>query len=424
MADTISAGKSAQETIARIQARKLGLHNASVDIADVRTYVDEYTKISKVNNWDSMSGSTVLGADIGSAATQGLIFDGRYVYNVPYTVNTFARFDTQGQFAVVGDWEKISTSTAGGQTIGSSAFSGGVYDGRYVYYAANNSPRFVRFDTRGVFTVAGNWESITMSTAQGAADLNNAYSGATFDGRYVYFSAYVSDTFLRFDTQGTSFSTIDDWETMSRSTAFGAVVTGAVCRGNPSFDGRYVYFSLDAADTFLRFDTQGTSFTTTADWQKMDMSTAQGAAPVNVGYYGTVFDGRYIYYIPVNSDTFLRFDTQGTSWTTAAAWEQMSMSTAQGVVLDSAFRGASFDGRYILYASFDSDSFLKFDTQGTSFTTVADWTTVFQSTVQGGALVNTAYDGIVYDGKYTYFAPYTADTFLRVLACPKAYNNK
>ena len=68
-----------------------------------------------------------------------------------------------------------------------------------MYYGPKHSDTFVRFDTQGVFTSTGDWVQMNMSTAQGGAELDNAYYGVSFDGRYVYFTPSVSDTFLRFE---------------------------------------------------------------------------------------------------------------------------------------------------------------------------------------------------------------------------------
>ena len=425
MGDTITFGEESGSKESREAAEQAGLPNASVDVADVQTYIDEYTKISKTANWETMNLSTAMGVtDVGldNAYARG-VFDGRYVYFCADSADTFLRFDTQGQFAVAGDWAQMSISTVQGAAAATSDYEGLAFDGRYVYFGAYFSDTFLRFDTKGTsFTTAGDWEQMSMSTAQGATFINSAYIGSmAFDGRYIYYSPFVSDTFLRFDTQGTSFTTAGDWETMSMSTAQGATFVGTAYWGS-TFDGRYIYFSPYDSDTFLRFNTQGTSFVTAADWETMAMSTAQGGTVLDEGYMNNVFDGRYIYFSPYDSDTFLRFNTQGTSFTAVADWEKMSMSTAQGSAsLEIAYDGLVFDGRYVYYSARNSDTFVRFDTQGTSFSTTGDWSTMSVSTAQGAASVNNSHKGAVYDGKYVYFVVNTSETFLRVLATSSTF---
>jgi len=57
-----------------------------------------------------------------------------------------------------------------------------------------------------------------------------------------------------------------------------------------SFDGRFVYFAPLNSGIAIRYDTQGT-LDDSRRWQRFDM-TRLGAGSV----VGTVFDGRYLYY--------------------------------------------------------------------------------------------------------------------------------
>ena len=313
----------------------------------------------------------------------------------------------------------MSMSTAQGAAELTSAYEGAEFDGRYIYYAPANSDTFIRFNTQGTsFTTAADWQQMSMSTAQGSAPGNFNFNAPLFDGRYIYYTPCGGNTFIRFDTQGTSFTTAADWQKISVSTVQGSAAVSESYNG-AIFDGRYIYYAPANSATFIRFDTQGTSFTTAADWQQMSMSTVQGSAAVSESYVGATFDGRYVYYSPSDSDTFIRFDTQGTSFTTVADWTTMSISTAQGTQATAdAYYGVTFDGRYVYYSPHDADTFIRFDTKGTSFTTTADWQRMSMSTVQGSAPVANAYisSSQSFDGKYIYYSPYEAATFLRVQA--------
>jgi hypothetical protein len=305
VATTISINQSEKDEMAREQAKLLGFPNASADIADVRTYVDEYTKISKEANWERMSMSTALGAVVLDNAYVGATFDdGRYIYYAPYSADTFLRFDSQGQFTTAGNWEQMSMSTAIGAMVNAS-FMHNIFDGRYIYFSPCNSDTFVRFDTKGTsFTTVADWQKMNMSTAQGGAEEDNDYMGVEFDGRYVYYAPAWSDTLIRFDTQGTSFTTIGDWEKLYLSDVIETIVNNAF-RGS-TFDGRYIYYIPFGAATFVRFDTQGTSFITINDWQTMSQSIAQSGNALTTAYWGVVYDNKYVYFVPWNSDTFLR----------------------------------------------------------------------------------------------------------------------
>ena len=375
----------------------------------LQNFVDNNVNITKVQNWSRMNMSTAQGGAEVDDAYDGISFDGRYVYYIPRDSDTFVRFDTQGVFTTAGDWDRMNMSTAQGGAELDDGYIGACFDGRYIYYVPHDSDTFLRFDTQGVFTTAGDWSHMNVSTAQGGALLDSVYAGASFDGRYVYYVPRNSDTFVRFDTQGV-FTTAGDWDRMNMSTAQGGAELNAAYVGT-SFDGRYIYFVPLNSDTFLRFDTQGV-FTTAGDWSQMNMSTAQGGAELETAYLDASFDGRYIYFVPLNSDTFVRFDTQGV-FTTAGDWSQMNMSTAQGgAELETAYLDASFDGRYIYFVPLNSDTFVRFDTQGV-FTTAGDWSQMNMSTAQGGAELDKAYRGASFDGRYVYYTPHNSDTFLR-----------
>ena len=185
-----SGGDSVQEARLRAQAAKAGFIDDNSTLTNLKAYVDEYTRLNKERNWETMSMSTAQGAtslDVAYAASS--VFDGRYMYFGTQSSATFLRFDTQGQFAVAGDWTTMSESTVLGAAR-SNAFNGIIFDGRYVYYVPDFSDTFLRFDTKGTsFVTTSDWTTMSMSTAQGATFLDNAYVGAIFDGRYVYFSA-------------------------------------------------------------------------------------------------------------------------------------------------------------------------------------------------------------------------------------------
>jgi hypothetical protein len=118
----------------------------------------------------------------------GAAFDGRYVYFAPSNSDDgsiLVRYDTATGFEAVSSW---ATFDASGIHAGAKGFQGAVFDGRYVYFVPYNNGRYdglvLRYDTHGSFTVAGSYT--TYDTA--ALDPNaKGFLGAAFDGRNVYF---------------------------------------------------------------------------------------------------------------------------------------------------------------------------------------------------------------------------------------------
>lgn len=185
------------------------------------------------------------------------------------------------------------------------------------------------------------------------------------------------------------------------------------------FDGRYVYFSPQCNSEgrhgkALRYDTHG-GFADQASWCGYDAGRTSGLE--TRGYYGAVYDGRYVYYVPrtdgvTHHSRVLRYDTQGPGFGDAASWQ--AHDAGQPV----SYQGGAFDGRYVYFApgyhqdsglsglvlrydieaDFDDpDSYMVYDAAGTS------------------NLTCTCYDGAVFDGRYVYFAPLGGDGI--VLRC-------
>src|SRR5262249_51362328 len=142
--------------------------------------------------------------------------DGRYLYLVPNTNGAFttsdgltARYDTTASLSLAGSWSFFDTTTAHPSAEG---FHGGVFDGRYVYFSPHFShsaeASVTRFDTQASFPSASSWTTFDVNSLSTAT---HDFSGAAFDGRYVYFVPGVSDFFVRYDTQS-AFSSASSWE--------------------------------------------------------------------------------------------------------------------------------------------------------------------------------------------------------------------
>jgi hypothetical protein len=239
---------------------------------------------------------------------------------------------------------------------------------------------------------------------------------------------------------------ISKWQLNSDLDAFSAYDAGSTNGLDTTgffgavFDGRYIYFSpqhdlSDRHGKALRYDTHG-DFLDSNSWEGYD---AGATAELNTkGYYGAVFDGRYVIYPPRRDpenfhSRVLRFDTQGgfrdpDSWD---AYEASGTNSSQS---------AAFDGRYIYFCpgqksipkqssdeetddssptvtGMSSDQLLvssgdvmRYDTQ-TEFADPAAWQ--IHDVSQTGGLNTRDYDGAVFDGRYIYFAPLSYGAPLR-----------
>jgi hypothetical protein len=310
--------------------------------------------------------------------------------------------------------------TDGLQTEG---FFGAVFDGRYVYFVpafdgSANHGRVLRYDTHGSFDDRTSWSAYDAGDTSGLR--TRGYYGAVYDGRYVTFVPRLDRNFtpevehhsrvLRYDTRG-DFKDPASWRAHDAG--------DHVSHQSAAFDGRYVYLCpgyehsqnpTDAAQNtqwgqvvpsgrFLRYDTHG-DFDDPASYVSYDASHTSGL--VTKCYDGAIFDGRYVYFVPLESmNVVLRYDTQS-DFRHPGSWAAFDVVAALGVPRGWAV-GAIFDGRYVYIVPYSDGIVVRFDTRG-NFLDADNW----QSHDAGatGGLDSKGYDGAVFDGKYIYFIPF------------------
>jgi hypothetical protein len=184
----------------------------------------------------------------------GGVFDGRFLYLVPQN-GVVARYDTAASFADPSSWTVFALATA---AIASQRFNGGVFDGRYLYLApAHDFPlgavgtRVVRYDTTQPFGAAGSWSSVDLAsfTADYSYPGGDGFSGGAFDGRYLYLAPSESPFAARFDTTA-SFAEGSAWSFFDTA----AIDRGAGAFNGAGFDGQYLYLVPGKGTVMVRFD--------------------------------------------------------------------------------------------------------------------------------------------------------------------------
>ena len=205
--------------------------------------------------------------------------------------------------------------------LNTKGYAGAVFDHRYVYFApyydgSNYHGRVLRYDVQGSFTGSASWDAYDAGNTAGL--VCKGYLGAVFAGRYVYFAPYYDGVnyhgrALQYDVQGSFFSS-GSWNAYDAGSTDGLNTKGY---SGAVFDGRYVFFTphsngmeANFHGRVLRYDSQG-GFTDSASWDSYDAGSTDGLN--TKGYSGAVFDGRYIYFVPYRDDSsahgrVLRYD--------------------------------------------------------------------------------------------------------------------
>lgn len=244
--------------------RLIGESRTEEAIPETRTPDDRFTTVA---NWEAFDASNIGG--LQTRGYFGAAFDGRYIYYVPCRTMNFhgrvLRYDTEADFKSAASWESYDAGSTGGlATVG---FAGAVFDGRYIYYVPfsdSNSRhgRVLRFDTQGSFTSGGSWDAYDAGMTGGMG--TKGYNGAVYDGRYIYLTPFGYDPIahgrvVRYDTEA-DFKTAGSWSVYDAAGTDGLDTRGYY---GSAFDGRYVYFTAFHNGSgfhgrMLRYDTQVT----------------------------------------------------------------------------------------------------------------------------------------------------------------------
>ena len=309
---------------------------------------------------------------------------------------------------VAASWEFATRPTAlapcdAGEVDGqpTQGFFGAVFDGRFIYFApqCNNKGRHghaLRYDTHMPFDDSAAWRAYDAATTEGLT--TKGYYGAVFDGRFVYYVPRFDG-----DTQHSRVLRLDTTGDFTDSTSWSAFDAGRPisCQG-AAFDGRYVYFAPGMhqddgpSGCVLRLDTLA-SFHDEGSWVWHDVSTTGGLDCRC--FDGAVYDGRHIYFVPLNGGPVVRHDPK-LPFAEADAWEAFDTTGLPGF---GACVGAVFDGRRVYFVPYAHDTVVCYDTEA-PFTAVGSWTAHAPGSVDG--LDCRGYDGAAFDGRYVTFVPF------------------
>jgi hypothetical protein len=390
---------------------------------------------------------------------EGAIFDGRFVYFIPYggspRYTLVARFDTAApsqSFTDVTAWSTFDLGFLGADAgpdgaTATAGFFGGSFDGRYVYLAPHSDGTgtadgwAVRYDTQAPELDAG--DDAAEDAGHDGGDAGDAGHDAGDAGDAGQKDAGVDAGDAGEDAEapdaeapdaeapeagavaGLGFTNPAAWQTFN----VGTVNDAGIGFSGTVFDGKAVYFIPTSNNVYMnevhggasgilaRYLTDG-GFTNHTAWQTFDLTYVNGFA---ADFVGAAFDGRYIYLVPAGYGVTVRFDTSSAAIDAGAAWESYDITRA--VTEDAAartFQGASFDGRFIYYLPVYTTgkapfvTVVRYDTQST-FTADCAWSAVDLTQIDAGAPPPPLSGGI-FDGQYLYLIPNAGGVVGRFLA--------
>ena len=253
---------------------------------------------------DAWSGFDSTQLDAGSRGFIDAVFDGRYLYLVPFCRGMHhgqvTRYDTRAAFDDPAGWSVFDTMTVHPHSRG---FVSGCFDGRYLYLApyqldfTTHHGQITRYDTQAGFSDPAAWQ--VFDTASVHPD-SRGFHSAVHAGNHVYFVPYFrgakqySGVLARLDRR-LPFTSPEAWECFdltSVDAGFKGFIGGAYRDGMlylaPYMDG------IDRHGRVVRFDTTA-GLSDPQAWTGFDCAQVDAGSR---GFFGAVCDSRYLYLVP------------------------------------------------------------------------------------------------------------------------------
>ena len=271
---------------------------------------DTTAPFTSLSSWEKFDLATANGNAI---CFNTAVFDGKSIYYSPNARTLIAKYDTTQVFTNATGWTFFDPTTLFG--AGAQGYGVGGFDTKYVYFVptfqTSNTTRsiFLRYDKSMAFGDSAAWASFDSAT--GIDPTAKSFWGTVFDGRYLTMAPWNNGTgpdgvAIRFDTT-LSFTDQSSWSRFDTSTVASTLkgFSGA------NFDGKYVYFlptNNGTPDGVIgRFDPA--TWSSASSWTTFDLSGLNATAKQ---YGGSVFDGHYLYLVPSVNGVVARFEARTT----------------------------------------------------------------------------------------------------------------
>ncbi|CAK0775073.1 conserved hypothetical protein [Gammaproteobacteria bacterium] len=242
---------------------------------------------------------------------------------------------------------------------GSKGFSGAVYDGRYLYFVpmANGPGRFfgqvTRYDTHSDFHDSASWTVFDTALVNAAS---RGFADGLFDGRYLYLIPYHHDRHhgqvTRYDTQ-CDFHNPDSWNFFDIQ----KIVDNGRGFVSGCYDGQYLYLAPYQLKwnayhgTMVRYDTTR-AFSAIDSWEVFDSNLL---ATLSRGFHSAVNGGEFIYFVPFVREQrdyhgLLVCYRRGGTFIDPASWQIVDLKkfNPRGC----GYIGGCYDGQYLYLAPY------------------------------------------------------------------------
>lgn len=309
------------------------------------------------NALSALAGIDLYRADLtfpGARGFSGIVFDGRYTYLIPLNNGQFhgqvLRHDTQQPFTEDSAWSSFDSAQIHPDSRG---FVDGLFDGRYLYLVpfciGRHHGQVTRYDTQAPFDDPAAWQVFDSATVH---PNSRGFVSGCFDGRYIYLSPYQLD-FVNCHGQVTRYDTQAGFDDPAAWQVFDTTQLHPLSRGFHSaiHSGDFVYLvpymrgGKEYSGLVVRYDRRR-EFTDAAAWRTFDLTTLNERA---CGFVGCLARDGMLYFVPY-FDGHDRYG-QVARYNTAAALDDAAawtfFDTAQVNPGSRGFFGAAADAEHL-----------------------------------------------------------------------------
>ncbi len=318
-----------------------------------------------------------------------IVNDGEHLWIIPHgsSGKAIVKFNLK-----TGSMTKLSLSGMSG-----SLFTGGVYDGTYLWLTPYDPTSIIRIKVSDnsivKYPINFSFANITMK-----------FFGCSFDGRYVWMMPYYCNRFLRVDTQTATIGQMEAYSITSPEDRGNLVDSGGklVWFKGAVFDGANMWAVPQNSDRIVRIlqtDTPTPSFV------GYPIPNTDGYSGASTRYAGGVYAKGYVWFAPNTANKLTRIDPSN------ANIKHFDISSS---TIKNNYTSLSFDGDNIwliqesinLFVKYniDSNTFTSYDFSGPNTTNIGTLATV--KSRRGRS--------ITFDGTNMWISPVDVDRLIKI----------
>lgn len=317
-------------------------------------------------------------------AFSGAVYDGEYIWMVPYRADLLIRFHPEtGQMDEYAAWP--AGFDPGPDHFANGAFFGGVFDGKSIWLIPSDANMVVQFNPEtGEMRGYDDWpDGITA---------NYKFSGGYYDGESIILIPHSSGALVELNPATGKMTGYRNWPDGLQWGANGLAFASSV------FDGENLWMLPYEANQIVKFNTL------TKEMQGYDEAPA-GVNLNSPSFIGGAYDGERIWMAPLTTDYMLAINA------TTGQMSKYEIWPAGEQPIPSSYNSMFYDGEAVWLIPYNQNAFMRVDPNTGEATLHGNWPEEFNKDLS-------SFFASVSDGEHLWAIPFSADQVVRVSKKP------